>query len=175
MYCPPSRPGRCMVFVQMEEYSWSRWDVWHAFIHGWESHARCKLRVYLHVSCRGLCSPAWHPSWHLSPCVSLIIIIPQQGVPTCLSTRGEQSRKTARTLHNIILRMQAHFMLWEQFIGPSFEAMRTPVIGPLQCYGNTAPLSYHLPYTQLLVPSFLEHSPLLVFVIPPSFLDFPAS
>ena len=26
---------------------------------------------------------------------------PQQGVPTCLSTRGGQSRKTARTLHNI--------------------------------------------------------------------------
>ena len=25
----------------------------------------------------------------------------QQGVPTCLSTRGEQSQKTARTLHNI--------------------------------------------------------------------------
>ena len=26
---------------------------------------------------------------------------PQQGVPTCLSARGEQSRKTARILHNI--------------------------------------------------------------------------
>ena len=26
---------------------------------------------------------------------------PQQGVPTCLSTRGEQSQKTARTLCNI--------------------------------------------------------------------------
>ena len=26
---------------------------------------------------------------------------PQQGVPTCLSTTGEQSWKTARTLHNI--------------------------------------------------------------------------
>ena len=26
---------------------------------------------------------------------------PQQGVPTCLSTRGEKSRQDARTLHNI--------------------------------------------------------------------------
>ena len=32
--CDPSRPGRFMVFVQMEKYSQSRWDVWHAFIHG---------------------------------------------------------------------------------------------------------------------------------------------
>ena len=38
--------------------------------------------------------------------------------------------------------MQAHFMLWEKFIGPSVKAMRTVVIRPLQGYGNTAPLSY---------------------------------
>ena len=82
---------------------------------------------------------------------------PQQGVPTCLSTGREQSWKTARTLHNIILHMRAHFMLWEQFIRPGLKAVRTLVIRPLQGYGNTASLScpdtwvrkpdcLHLPY-----------------------------
>ena len=33
-------------------------------------------------------------------CVS-VYLHPHQGVPTCLRTRGEQSRKTARTLYNI--------------------------------------------------------------------------
>ena len=53
--------------------------------------------------------------------------------------------------------MRAYFMLWEQFIRPSLKAMRTLVNRPLQCYGNTALLSYpdtwvrkpdclHLPY-----------------------------
>ena len=74
--CPPSKPGKFMVFVQMAKYSWSCWDVWHAFIHGWASHARCKLHVYPHISCCGPCSPVWHPPWHLSPCVSPIIIAP---------------------------------------------------------------------------------------------------
>ena len=68
--CHHSRPGRFMVFVQMEKYSRSRWDVWHVFIHGWVSHPCCKLCVYLHVSCHGPCSPVRHPLWHLSPCVS---------------------------------------------------------------------------------------------------------
>ena len=68
---------------------------------------------------------------------------PQQGVPTCLSTTGEQSWKTAKPLHNIlVLHMRARFILWEQFIGPSLKAMRTLVIRPLQSYGNAAPLSY---------------------------------
>ena len=40
--CDRSRPGRLMVFAQTEEYSRSCWDVWHAFIHGWVSHACCK-------------------------------------------------------------------------------------------------------------------------------------
>ena len=31
-------------------------------IHGWASHACCKLPVYLHISWRGPCSPVWHPS-----------------------------------------------------------------------------------------------------------------
>ena len=54
--------------------------------------------------------------------------------------------------------MWAHFMLWEQFIGPSLKALRTLVIRCLQSYGNTASLSYpdtwarkpdclHLPYS----------------------------
>ena len=71
-----------MVLVQMERYSESHWDVWHAFIHGWASHARCKVRVYLHVS-------VWHMSWPLLPSVapimapvplhvSLIIIAPSR-------------------------------------------------------------------------------------------------
>ena len=76
--CPPSKPGKFMVFVQMAKYSWSCWDVWHAFIHGWASHTCCKLHVYLHVSCPGPSSPAWPPSWHLSPCMSPIIIAPSR-------------------------------------------------------------------------------------------------
>ena len=75
---------------------------------GEPSRLHCKLRVYLHVSCPGHCSPAWHPVWHLSLCMSLIIIPPQQGVPTCLSIRGEQSWKTVKTLCNI-----TEFCTWE--------------------------------------------------------------
>ena len=37
--------------------------------------------------------------------------------------------------------MRAHFMLWEQFTGPSLKAMRTLVIRLLQGYGYTAPLT----------------------------------
>ena len=62
--------------------------------------------------------------------------------------------------------MQAHFMLREQFTGPSFKAMRTVVIRRLQGYGNTASLSYpdtwvrkpdrlHLPSTCFLPILFL--------------------
>ena len=80
VYCHPSRSGRFMVFMQMDKYSQSRWDVWHAFIHGCVRHTCCKLRVYMHVSYCGPCSPAWHPVWHLPPCVSLIIIAPPQVV-----------------------------------------------------------------------------------------------
>ena len=36
--------------------------------------------------------------------------------------------------------MQAHLILWEQFIRPSLK--RTLLIRPLQGYGNTASLSY---------------------------------
>ena len=65
----------------------------------------------------------------------------------------------------MILHKQAHFMLWEQFIGPGLKAMRTLVIGHTQGYGKTASLSYpdtwvrkpdclHLPYKGLK-PYFL--------------------
>ena len=70
---PPFKARQVHGIWQVEKYSQSRWAVWHALIHGWASHAHCKLRVYLQVSCRDPCSPAWQPSWHLSPCVSLII------------------------------------------------------------------------------------------------------
>ena len=106
--CHPSRPGRFMVFMQMEKCSRSHWDVWHAFIHGWASHARWKLRVYLHVSCHGPCSPEWHPSWHLSPCIPHHHH-PQPGVSTCLSTRGEQSQQSAR--NDITQRNSVHASL----------------------------------------------------------------
>ena len=132
----------------MEEYTQSHGNAWHAFIHGWASHTYCKLHVYLHVS-------VWHIAWPLLPSMASIMApVPlhvshhhlQQGVPTCLSTRGEQSQKTARTLHNItILHMWAHFMVWGQFIRPSLKAMRTLVIRPLQSYGNTVSLNYQKP------------------------------
>ena len=43
------------------------------FTGGWAT-CSCNLRIYLRVSCCGPCSPAWH----LSPCVSLIIIAPSR-------------------------------------------------------------------------------------------------
>ena len=113
------------------------------------------------------CLPAWHTLWPLLSSVAPDPLRvshhhPQQRVPTCLSTRGEQSQKTARTLPNsIILYMRAYFTLWEQFIRPSLKTMRTLVIRPFQGYGNTASLSYldtrvrkpdclHLPYINVL-------------------------
>ena len=38
--------------------------------------------------------------------------------------------------------MQTHFMLCGPFIGPSFKAVRTLFIRPIQGYGKTASLSY---------------------------------
>ena len=52
--------------------------------------------------------------------------------------------------------MPAHFMLWEQFTGPSIKAMRTLFIKPLQGYGNTACLSY--PDTWVRKPDCLHLS-----------------
>ena len=115
------------------------------------------------AACLSACLRSWPVLPSMTPIMAPVPLhvshhhCPQQGVPTCLSTRGEQSWKTIRTLCNIILHMRVHFMLWEQFIRPSLKAMRTLVIRPLQGYGNTASLSYpntwvrkpdclHLPY-----------------------------
>ena len=64
------------------------------------------------LTLQATCLSACLMSWLVLPSVSLIVApVPlcvsphhclQQGVPTCLGTRGEQSPKTARTLHNII-------------------------------------------------------------------------
>ena len=85
-----------MVFVHMEKYSQGRWDVWHAFIHRWASHGM------LQAACLSACLT----SWPLLPSVASIMApVPlcvshhhrlQQVVPTCLSTRGEQSQKDAK-------------------------------------------------------------------------------
>ena len=90
---PPFKASRFMVFVQTGKHSWSRWDVGHAFIHGWVSHACCKLHVSLHVTCCGPQRDTHHGTCPLE-CVSHHR--PQQGVPTCVSTRGEQSWQDAR-------------------------------------------------------------------------------
>ena len=110
------------------------------------------------------CLSACLMSWPLLPIVAPIVAPvplrvshhhrPQQGVPTCLSTRGEHSRKTVRTLRNIILHMWARFTLWEQLIRPSLKAMGTLVIRRLQGYGNTASLSY--PDTRMRKPDCLH-------------------
>ena len=158
--CHPSRPDKFIVFVQMEKYSQSHWDVWHAFINGWASHVRCKLRVHLHVSCHGLALQ--HSTHHgTCPLVCLPSSSPPAGSPYLFKYwRGTKPARCQNiTWHNVILHMQAHFMLWEQSIGTSLKAMRTLVIRPFQGYGNTASLSYpgtwvrkpdclHLPYTR---------------------------
>ena len=124
----------------------------------------------LQAECLSACLMSWPLLSSVTPILAPVPLHvshhhrPQQGVPTCLSTRGEQSRQDAKTLHNTVLRMRAHFMLWE-VIRPSLKAMRILVIRPLQGYGNTASLSYpdtwvrkpdclHLPYSSpLLGPS----------------------
>ena len=120
-----------------------------------------------HAACLSACPTSWPLLCSVAPTMAPAPLCvshhqhPQQGVPTCLSTRGEQSRQDAKTLHNTVLRMRAHFMLWEQFIRRSLKTMRILVIRPLQGYGNTAPLSYpdicvrkpdylHLPYNVVL-------------------------
>ena len=52
--------------------------------------------------------------------------------------------------------MQAHFMLRQQFIGPSLKAMRTLLIRPIQGYWKTASLSY--PDTWVRKPDCLHLS-----------------
>ena len=99
-------------FGEMEENVQSHRDAGRAFIHGWASQARCKL-------CASSEKPQLPSYW-----------------------RQKKSLLKARKLHNIIiLHMRAHFLLWEEFIGPSLKAMRTVLTRPVQCYGNTASLS----------------------------------
>ena len=86
----------CVETLQGQASPWyaCRWKNIHryAFIHGWANHARCKLCVYLHVSC---CDPCSQRGPILAPvplCVSYHYGL-QQGVPTCLSTRGDKAGK----------------------------------------------------------------------------------
>ena len=133
-----------MVFVKMEKYSWSRWDVWRAFIHKWASHACCKLRVYLHVS-----------ACHLPLCVA-----PQcgsqRGVPIPLNTRDKQSLQDANRPYASELHT-TH--------GSPLKPMGTAYRTQSQGYGNTASLSYpdtwvrkpdclHLPYKHISTTLF---------------------
>ena len=60
------------------------WDVWHAFIHGWASHACCKLCVSLHVSASLWMSPvpsAWHAVWPLLPTVAHVVAPSRESLP----------------------------------------------------------------------------------------------
>ena len=57
--------------------------------------AACLSVCLIHGSCS--------PVWLLSPCVSLIITTPSRESLPVLSTRGEQSWKTAKALHNILV------------------------------------------------------------------------
>ena len=110
-------------------------------LYSWcKSHAHYKLRVPLHVS-------VWHTSWHPGGSPYLLKYWRQ--------TKLASSQKIIQ--HSIILRMRAHFMLWEQVIKPSLKATRTLLTRLLQGNGNTASLSYsdtwvrkpdclHLPY-----------------------------
>ena len=142
MCCHPPRLGRSMVFVQMENIHRAvGMSGTPLFTGGGAMYAASCVSICMsHVMALAPQSVTHYGTCPLA-CVSHHC--PQQGVPNCLRARGEQRRKTARTLHNItILRIRAHFMLWEQFIRPSLKAMRTLVIRPLQGYGNTASLSY---------------------------------
>ena len=90
--CDRSRPDRFEVFGQMEEYSQSHRDVWHAFSQGWASPAHCKL-----------CAPACLCVTH---CMSPAPLCgschgTQWGAPTCLSNRDKQSQQKTKKLYNI--------------------------------------------------------------------------
>lgn len=46
---------------------------------------------------------------------------------------------------SFILRMRAHSVLWEQFVGPSLKAMRTQLIRPIQVMGKQLPWGIQTP------------------------------
>ena len=76
-------------FGEMEENVWSHWDIWHAFIRRWVSHARCKLLVSLHVS-------AWHMLWPL-----LSNVAPSRERLAPFKYQNKQSQKKPKKLYNI--------------------------------------------------------------------------
>ena len=112
-------------FSQMEEYSQSHWDVWHACIQGWAPAASCETPAclcVLHCMSSVLMCP------HVSPCVS------QQEVPTPLNTKTQTKPAGCLDIlsYSKILLMRACSMLWEPFLRPSLKAMRTLLTRPIQ-------------------------------------------
>ena len=152
MYCDPSRLGRSTVLTQNRIIFTGPLGC-QACLYAWVGEPRTLQAACLSARFMSLL-PSVAPIVAPAPLRVSHPHRPQQGVPTCLSTRGGQSWKTARTLHNIILHMRAHFMLWEQFIRPGLKAVSTLVIRPLQGYGNTASLSY--PATWVRKPDCLH-------------------
>lgn len=130
-----SRPGRPKAFVQMGN---THGDVGMSglLLSRVGDHPRCQPCLYLHVSCGGPCSPAWH---HRGPCplACLSSSSPPAGVPTSLSARGDTAGKM-QELHNTVVCTRAHFTLWEPFSDPG-SRLRTLVIRPSQAVGTQTP------------------------------------
>ena len=107
------------------------------------------MRVYLQVSCHGPCSPVWHPSWNLSPFVSLIIITTSRESLPISVLEGNKAGKMPEIMnHNSTHAGSLHVM------GTVYQTQS-------QGYGNSASLSYpdtwvrksdclHLPYQSLV-------------------------
>ena len=99
----------------------------------------------LQAACLSACLMSWPLLPSMAPIMAPVPLCvshhhrPQQGVPTCLSTTREQSQKPARTLHNIILHMRAHFVLWEQFIRPSQRCENTSYQAPPRLWEHCFP------------------------------------
>ena len=142
----PSRPGRSMVFVQTEKYSRGCWGVWHIFIHGWATmHAASCVSVCVsHVG-----APAPQRGTHSDTCplACLSSSPPPAGSPYLLKYQRGTKPENCQNLteHNIILGLQAHFMLWEQLIGPRLKAKGTLVIRPPKAMGTLVPSATQTP------------------------------
>ena len=104
---------------QMEEYSRSCWDVWHAFIQGRVVHIHCKLHVPLHVE--------------------LTLHGRKSQLPYILHAHraGKKPRYYTTELHSVHVSSRK---AKEPFVGPSLEAMRTLLTRPiLKVMGNCFP------------------------------------